>query len=208
MNQHRQNTDFQLAYFLAGSCSTPDGAWNVMYGQKLAIENALEAGKAQRLDIRIKKLKAERVLAKTDDEIERLEAERDIIEANNSERMLNLNEKGAQGELDTINALMEKLEPLCKYETSDVHAHQEASQWEEWKGEFKSRAENMLLANSIGIPYDHIQAMRSHPDFNKEILPHLLEVGANLSQAARSGNTKILEDLLTSSPLLQLENKE
>lgn len=207
-NQHRQNTNFQLAYFLAGTCSTPDGAWNMMYGQKLAVENALEAGKVQRIEIKIKRLKAQRVLDSSSDEIEILEAEKDIIEANNQERMLDLNEKGAKQELETITKLMDTLEPLCKYDTSDPHSHQEESQWEEWKGEFKNRIENMLISNSIGIPYDHIQAMRAHPDFNNEILPHILQVGNTLSEASKTGNTKLLNNLLTTTPLLRLENKE
>lgn len=199
MSQHRQNTDFQLAYFLAASCSTPDGAWSVMYGQRLSVENALEAGKAQRLDARIKKLKAERVLAGSTDEIERLEAERDIIEANSAERMLDLNERGAQEELATITKLMTALEPLCRHDTSDPLAHQEAAQWDQWAGEFKRRAENMLIANAIGIPYDHIEAMRSHPDFVKDILPHIMSTGKTLADAAKQQDPALLTKLLTGS---------
>ena len=200
--QHRQNTDFQLAFFLAASCSTPDGAWSLMYGQRLSVESALEAGKAQRLDIKIKRLKAERVLANSTDEIERLEAERDIIEANSAERVLDLNERGAREELATIEKLMAKLKPLCQHDTSDPHAHQESAQWDEWKGEFKRRAENMLIANSVGIPYDHIEAMRSHPDFAAEILPHIMQTGAVLSDAARKQNPKLLEKLLSGGAAL------
>ena len=183
--QHRQNTDFQLVYFLASSCATPDGAWSLMYGQRLAVETTLESAKAQRLTLRIKKLKAERILSASTDEIEKLEAERDILEAKNAERMLDLNERGAREELATIEKLMAKLKPLCQRDTSDPHAHQEAAQWDEWKGEFKRRAENMLIANSIGIPYDHVEAMRSHPDFAAEILPHIMQTGAALADAAR-----------------------
>ena len=204
MAQHRQNTDFQLAYFLAGSCSTPDGAWNLLYGQRLAVENALEAGKVQRLDIRIKKLKAQRVLDNSTDEIERLEAERDVIEANSAERMLNLNEKGAQGELAMIEELMAKLQSLCRYDTSDPHAHQEAAQRDEWAGEFMRRAENMLIANSIGIPYDHVQAMRAHPEFVTKILPHITATGKTLAAASQKQDTTALEKLLQSTPLIQL----
>lgn len=200
--QHRQNTDFQLAYFLAGSCATPDGAWSLMYGQRLSVETALEAGKAQRLDIRIKKLKAARVLANSTDEIARLEAERDIIEANSAERMLDLNERGAREELATIEKLMARLEPLCKHDTSDPHAHQEAAQWDEWRGEFKRRAENMLIANSVGIPYDHIEAMRSHPSFAAEILPHIMATGKALADASHKQDPKLLEKLLTGGDAL------
>ena len=197
MSQHRQNTDFQLAYFLASSCSTPDGAWSLMYGQSLSVENALEAGKAQRIDIKIKRLKADRVLAASTDEIERLQAERDIIEANSDERMLELNERGAKEELATIQKLMAKLQPLCQHDTSDPHAHQEAAQWDEWRGEFQRRAENMLIANTIGIPYDHIEAMRAHPDFASKIVPHIMATGKVLADASRTQDPKLLESLLT-----------
>lgn len=201
MAQHRQNTDFQLAYFLAASCSTPDGAWNVLYGQRLAIEGNLEAGKAQALNIKIKRLKAERVLSTSTDEIERLEAERDIIEANSAEKILLLNVNGAECELATIQKLMDKLQPLCLHDTADPHAHQEATQWDEWKGEFKRRAENMLIANTIGIAYDHIDAMRSHPAFATEILPHIMATGKTLTDASHKQDPKLLENLLSANAL-------
>ena len=200
--QHRQNTDFQLAYFLASSCSTPDGAWSLMYGQRLSVENALEAGKAQRLDIHIKRLKAERVLSGSTDEIERLEAERDIIEANSAERMLDLNERGAREELATIEKLMAKLQPLCQHDTSDPHAQQEAAQWDEWLGEFLRRCENKLISNAIGIAPDEIDAMRAHPDFTSKILPHIMAVGSALADASRTQDPKLLAQVLSCSPAL------
>ena len=78
---HRNNCNFQLKHFMAGSCHTPDGAWALLYDQKIDIGVEIEHTKAQGLRRQAKIMAAQAIL---DDpkstEVERLNAEADILE--------------------------------------------------------------------------------------------------------------------------------
>jgi hypothetical protein len=62
--------------------------------------------------------------------------------------------------------------------------------------EFKRRCENYLL--SIGtIPEDQLNAMRNHPDFESEIVPHVGQITNKIQNAkdkltALTSNQKLL----------------
>ena len=67
---------------MAGSCFTPDGAWMLMYGQKIDREAVVQSCEAQRIRREAKILDAQAVIddpnaSKTD----KMRAEADIIEA-------------------------------------------------------------------------------------------------------------------------------
>ena len=61
-NPHRNNCDFQLRHFMAGSCFTPDGAWMLMYGQKIDREAVVQSCEAQRIRREAKILDAQAVI--------------------------------------------------------------------------------------------------------------------------------------------------
>lgn len=172
---HRTNSDFQLRYFMANNCHTADGAWCLMYEQRLDIFNKLEATKARVLRRQARKIKIDQVLNNPNStEVEILEARADLQEWESGDGFLELAIAGAERELATIQKIMDELEPHRKYSHLPVLEAADATQREEWLGEFKRRTENYLLSNGT-IPEDHLNAMRNHPDFEREIVPHLLE---------------------------------
>ena len=188
---HRNNSDFQLRYFIANSCHTADAAWCIMYEQKLDIFMKLEATKAKLFRRKAKKLEIDENL-KSSSKIEQLMAKADLIEWESGEGLLEIAIKGAEQELATIQLIMDELEPQRKYAHLPLLEAASASQREEWLLEFKRRTENYLL--SIGtIPEDQLNAMRNHPDFEAEIVPHVKQIAHQISK------TKDKMDLLTNN---------
>lgn len=178
---HRNNSDFQLRYFIANNCHTADAAWCILYEQKLDIFIKLEATKARLVRRKAKKLEIEEKLQSTN-QVEQLMAQADLIEWQSGEGLLEMAVKGAEQELATIESLMAELEPQRKYGHLPVLEASQAAQREEWLLEFKRRTENYLL--SIGtIPEDQLNAMRNHPDFEAEIVPHVKQVSYQISKS-------------------------
>lgn len=178
---HRNNSDFQLRYFIANNCHTADVAWCVLYEQKLDIFTKLEATKANLVRRKVRKLEIDEKLQSTN-EIDRLNAQADLIDWESCEGMLEMAIKGAEQELTTIESLMAELEPQRKYGHLPVLEASQAAQREEWLLEFKRRTENYLL--SIGtIPEDQLNAMRNHPDFEAEIVPHVKQVSYQINKS-------------------------
>ena len=199
---HRQNSGFQLRYFLAGSCTTPDGAYVLMYGQLIDMQGKLRHAESQ-LKRRQAKLKAaEAKEARAQFVIDAhennsgsgllqdvLQAEADLLDAQ-AERLeieadiptWDMNWQAAKQELEDIEKLMLELRPKCKYADLDILAMSEASQEEEWLGELKQRAENFLITAGT-IPHDHFQTMRSHPRFKEDIVPHIRQVNQKITWA-------------------------
>lgn len=173
---HRNNCDFQLKHFMAGSCHTPDGAWALLYDQKIDIAVKIEHTKAQGLRRKAKMMAAEAVLAdENSTEVQRLNAEADLLECNSVIEGWSKNLEAAEHEYAYICKLMDELEPLRKYKHLPMLEANEAMQREEWLGELKTRAENFLLTAGT-IPHDHLNTMRCHPDFENEIVPHIQEL--------------------------------
>lgn len=173
---HRNNCDFQLKHFMAGSCHTPDGAWALLYDQKIDIAVKIEHTKAQGLRRKAKMISAEEVLADpTSTEVQRLNAEADLLECNSVIEGWSKNLEAAEHEYAYICQLMDELEPLRKYKHLPLLEANEAMQREEWLGELKTRAENFLLTAGT-IPHDHLNTMRCHPDFESKIVPHIQEL--------------------------------
>lgn len=178
---HRNNSDFQLRYFIANNCHTADIAWCVLYEQKLDIFTKLEATKAKLVRRKAKKLEIDEKL-KSASEVDRLNAQADLIDWESGEGMLEMAIKGAEQELATIESLMAELEPQRKYGHLPVLEASQVAQREEWLLEFKRRTENYLL--SIGtIPEDQLNAMRNHPDFEAEIVPHVKQVSYQINKS-------------------------
>ena len=180
---HRMNHDFQLRYFMAGSCHTPDAAWTALYAQKIDMEAKLKHGESQAIDRKIQNLKAERML-KSSDELEQLEGEKILAELASSQYIFEMNVEGAKRELENIESLMAELEPLCKYSHLPILERNEACWREEWCLELMRRAENNLLAYGT-IPPDQLETMREHPDFQEKIAPKIIELTQKLASTDR-----------------------
>lgn len=168
---HRNNSDFQLRYFMANNCHTADIAWCLMYEQRLDIQIKLDSTRAKVLRRQAKKAEIDRNL-KSEDEPTRLNAQADLIEWQSGEGLLEMAIKGAEMEIATINSIMNELEPQRKYAYLPVLEASQAAQREEWCLEFKRRSENYLLSTGT-IPEDQLNAMRNHPDFENQIVPHV-----------------------------------
>ena len=181
-NPHRTNSDFQLRYFLAGSCKTPDGAWCLLYAQKVKQEHVVRALESQKLRQQVKEMEVALIL-KNDNasEIDKLTAKADLLEMHAALPTWEMNAEAAVNELNTINRLMAELEPLRKYSHLPVLEANEATQREEWLGELIERAENFIITQG-SIPHDHLATMRSHPDFNSKIVPFIGDLNVKLQQ--------------------------
>ena len=198
---HRLNHDFQLKYFLAGSCHTPDAAWTLLYSQKIDMESKLKTAKAQAIDRKIKALEAEKLL-QSSEELDRLQGEKILAELEASKYIFDMNVEGAEKELETITHLMEELEPLCKYSHLSILERNEVCWREEWLLELLRRAENNLLAYGT-IPPDQLETMRQHPDFKEKIVPKILELTTQIQIQDRGKTFRELED----SPIFALTER-
>lgn len=181
---HRQNSGFQLRYFLAGDCSTPDGAYVLMYGQLIDMQGKLRHAEAQLKRRQAKLAKAQYVIDNPNEfkAYEVLDAEADKLEVEADIPTWDMNWSAAKQELADIEALMLELKPRCKYAHLDILEMSEACQEEEWLGELKRRAENFLLTAGT-IPHDHFQVMRTHPRFKTDIVPHIQVINKALANA-------------------------
>lgn len=199
---HRNNSDFQLKYFLAGSCKTADGAWLLLYGQMISREEVVKSIEAQIIRRQVKQLKAQAILDSDANEIQKLEAKAELIEVNSSEYTWKMNSEAAVQELATIKKLMEELEPLRKYSHLPVLEASEACQQEEWLLELQERCENFMITQGT-IPHDHFHTMRCHPEFETALIPFITQLHISIGKAQSiEDNLKFL-----SQPNYLLENK-
>lgn len=186
---NRQNKNFQILHFLAGSCHTPDGAYDILCDLKENREMALSSSKVSSIKNQAARIKAERLL-KSDDEVDQLEGQAILEEMRSS---VELNDKliaAAIDELNFINECIDKVNPLRKFKhLPDAEAH-EVSQQEEWKYELIHRAENHLLTTGA-IPAEQFSTMRLHPEFNEVLLP-VIQTITELIQSPE-GRPKLME---------------
>jgi hypothetical protein len=185
---NRLNHDFQIAYFLAGSCHTPDAAWSLLCDLREDRELALKTNAAMELRTKAKRIRAQR-LVDSGDEAERCEGAADLLEIEALAEVDARNVEAAQRELKTILDCMAALEPLRKYRhLKDYEAH-EAAQAEEWKLHLLFTAQNYMLTTG-SIPTDHFSTMRMHPQFQTVILPRIEEFNKQI-KAADGDTSKI-----------------
>lgn len=166
---NRVNHDFQIAYFLAGSCHTPDAAYSLLKDLQEEREMALAQIEGSQLRAKAKIIRAERMI-ESDDPAIVLDGQAELADMKNNETFLQRNIEAAKKELEFIQKCIDRLQPYRKYShLPDPEAH-EAIQMEEWKLELIKRAENSLLSSGQIAP-DLLQTMRQHPQFNTDILP-------------------------------------
>ncbi len=191
---HRNNSDFQLRYFMANNCHTPDIAWCLMYEQKLDIQLKLDSTKAKLLRRKAKLIEIEREL-ESQDTVKQLNAQADLIEWQSGNGLLEMAILGAEQEIATITSIMDELEPQRKYANLPILEAAQAAQREEWMLEFQRRTENYLLSAGT-IPEDQLNAMRSHPDFESNLVPFITEtinkIGVNKDKMGLLTNNRML----------------
>jgi hypothetical protein len=197
---HRNNSDFQLRYFLAGSCHTADGAYVLLYSQLVDMEAKVKHQVAQELRREAKLLEIDEILNHPGStQVQKLNAMADKAEIEANLPVWEMNRVAATQELETIKKLMEELEPLRKYGHLDILAASEATQREEWLGELKHRAENFLLTQGT-IPPDQLETMRTHPDFESSIVPHVQQLTQNIGICVNDRKDPLM--LLTNKKML------
>lgn len=192
-----RNSNFQILYFIVGSCHTFDEAYRMLRQLQEEREQALGASKVSEIKEKIKILNAKRKL-ESGDETLRLEGEAELLEIEVSKKVVERCIKAAEQELDFINKLIDIIQPYRKYKDyPDEEAHQ-LCQREEWKLRLIERARAMI-ASSGTIPYDHLITMMNHPDFNAEIYPEIVRITGG----------KDIPELQIDNPVLKLlENKK
>ena len=199
---HRLNSDFQIKYFLAGNRKTPDGAYSLLYSLKIDIEHKLAVAESQRLE-REAKIEEQEELLKSKKSWQIKLAQAEIIKLKAAIPTWEMNLKAAQDELNTIINLMDQLEPLRKYSHLSLLEANELSQRDEWKLELMERAENQIISNRLGIGWDDLNTMRSHPDFKDEILPAIVNTTRQMDRLSQARNTNsdnlisLLEDAVS-----------
>ena len=157
---HKQNSNFQISYFLAGSCHT-------------AVSQLKEQAKI---------IRAQRLM-ESEDSADKLEGQAELLQIENNNTQGKILFEAANDELNHINKCLKAVEPLRQYsEYSDLEAH-ELAQREEWLLELINRAENYMITGG-SIPSDHFVTM--HPDFKNEIIPRIEYIKAQLSDPSKS----------------------
>jgi hypothetical protein len=161
---HWNNSNFQLTYFIAGMCHTPDEAYRVL---KCQLEDRQVAWA---LAHKAKADRTEPVLK---------------ILADQEEACI----RACEAEIAHIESLIAKVQPLRKFAHLSDHEAAQACQREEWRLKLRAKAENFLMAQG-SIPPEELAAMRAHPDFS-DISAHINNVslairtgGYNLEEAA------------------------
>lgn len=187
---NRRNHDFQILYFLVGSCHTADGAYALLCDLKEDREMALAQVESSRLRSQAMIEKSREIIENSKSKWEVLEARANLSEVLANEDVAIRNVNAAIAELKFINMCIDRIQPYRKFaHLQDSIAH-EACQLEEWKHELIYRAENYLL--TIGaIPTEHFTTMRQHPHFLTEIFPKI--EGMKKTMSLPGGYAKIIE---------------
>lgn len=177
---NRNNTNFQIAYFVAGSCHTPDAAYIALISQRDDRERALSQVSASKLKQQAMRIRCERKI-NSGDEADALEGQAELMQLEMDIEQHTVLIEAAEQELEFINLCIEKVQPLRRYShMSDAEAS-EACQAEEWARELQYRAENFMLTMGT-IPHDHFATMRQHPQFNSLLLPRIEELQIGMAK--------------------------
>lgn len=174
VKRHRSNNNFQLAYFIAGSCYTADAAYIALLNQRDDRQAAVDHAHAEDIRRQAKRLRIQARL-NSEDPADRLEAEADLYELDSNEELNRQLLAAAEDELAFINLCLERIAPMRKYSNLTDAEAAEACQREEFALEFKNRIENYMITSGQ-IPANEFSSMRQHPDFNSLLLPHINHV--------------------------------
>lgn len=197
---NRNNTNFQIAHFIAGNHHTADAAYFALRNLEVERQRAVDGIPILELKWRAHRMKLEKKL-QSKLEYERIEAEAELQELELEIRNYLPLADSARAELAFIQDCIERIQPLRKYgHLPDIEAV-EACQAEEWGLELQRRAENYLLTSGT-IPHDHFNTMRLHPAFETQLLPHIEKIHKTLQLP--DGATKVLKLTTTNSEIPKL----
>lgn len=190
---HRQNHNFQIAYFIAGSCHTPDGAYAILQDLRDDRVAALANYEVSVLRQEAKKISLREIISGSRTTVvQKTNAQADLQEIENNETTGEVLHDAAVDELKFIDKCIAAIQPLRKYaHLPDPESH-EAAQKEEWKLELIHRAENSMITTGTVSPAD-FATMRMHPEFTTEIFPRIKEIQASLKEDSMLGPDKILK---------------
>ena len=191
VKRNKTNSNFQTAYFIAGSCFTPDAAYFALLNQRDDRQRALDSNRAHMLRVAARRIEAERNL-NSEDEAIRLRAQADIMEMDAARATDQALFAACEDEIAFIDQCLSRLQPLRKYSDLPELEAVEACQREEFAKEFQFRIENFMMTTGQ-IPHNEFATMRQHPDFSTHLLPHIQHVQQALTQAG--GSTQLLENL-------------
>lgn len=177
---NRNNHNFQIAYFIAGSCHTPDAAYIALVNLRQERQMALDTAESVKLKQAAEQVRCERRVA-SDDLAEQLEGQAGLLDLEIQQRQQVALIESAQEELAFIEDCIARIQPMRKYSHLTDAEAAEAVQMEEWAHELKHRAENYMLTSGT-IPPDHFNTMRLHPAFATLILPHIERVQLSLRE--------------------------
>lgn len=167
---HWRNSNFQIAYFIAGRCHSADEAYRQLMQLREERDVALKTASASVKRAQARMLRAHATL--TDpctDEATRLEAEADLDDIEATRQQAQDCYDQAVRERDFIDTLIEKVKPHRQYAHLPDHEAHQAAQADEWHAELLFRAQNYLATG--GLPPDQLATMRLHPAFESSIAP-------------------------------------
>lgn len=168
---HHQNTNFQILYFLAGSCHTPDAAYCLLLDLREERDRAIKSYQVSKIKEKAKIIRINRLI-NSEDEADRLDGEAQLLEIKNNIEQGEILYKAAVDELAFIDECLAKIKPYCKYKDLPDDEACQAMQQEEWKLELIHRAENELLTTGT-ISAEQFNNMRMHPEFQTVIFPQV-----------------------------------
>ena len=154
---NRTNHNFQIAYFIAGDCHTPDAAYIALVNQRQEKSLSIDSIESVKLKQQAERMRCQRRID-SDDEVEQLEGRATLLELEILVRQYNTLLAAAHDELDFINQCIERIQPYRKYSHLSDAETAEACQHEEWLLELRRRAENYLLTAGT-IPHDQFNAL-------------------------------------------------
>jgi hypothetical protein len=187
-SNNRKNHNFQIAYFIAGACHTPDAAYAILCDLHEERDNSIKMFEASKLREKAQRIKAQRLIDSSD-EVDQLEGQADIVEIDAMALTVQKNIDAAIVERTFIEECMVKLEPLRKFKDLSLPEAHEAAQQEEWLLELITRAENYMISQG-SIPADHFGTMRMHPEYATRIIPAIATLESLINQS-RSGDQKL-----------------
>ena len=188
---HRQNHNFQIAYFLCGACHTADGAYSLLCDLREERQLACDNYKVNQLKDEAKEIRAKRLL-ESKDKSDKLDGKAELLELKNNRKIGKVLYQAALDEINFIDKCINAIQPLRKFKhLSDPEAH-EAAQYDEWRLELISRMENSMMTTGT-ITTEQFAIMRLHPAFQKEILPRINEIQELMK--TKEGIKKLQEEI-------------
>lgn len=180
VKRNKTNNNFQLAYFIVGSCFTADAAYFALLNQRDDRQQALNASRVSEIKTRARLADIDRNLRHTDP-VKRIEAQAEKLEIELAQPLNDQLVQACQEELEFIDLCISRIKPLRKYSNLPDNEAAEACQREEFAKEFMFRIENYIMTQG-SVPANELSSMRQHPDFANMLLPHIKHVSLTLAQ--------------------------